>query len=99
VAVASSNSNPPAKQIRAVRDPTVSLRPLPARLRAKPKPKPDLVWNPRWITLPDLKPGMCRLVRDGDGIVESCGAATQSLSSSWCPAHKLICYAQREARP
>jgi hypothetical protein len=83
---------------RAVRDPTVSLRPRPARPRAKPKPKPDLVCNPRWITLPNLKPGMCRFVRDGDGVVEFCGAATQSLSSPWCPAHKLICCAPQERK-
>jgi hypothetical protein len=25
--------------------------------------------------------------------IEFCGAATRSLSSSWCPAHKLICCA------
>jgi hypothetical protein len=76
---------------RAVQSPGASLRPQPAKPR---KPKLKLVCEPLWITsLLDLKPGMCRFARDGDGRVEFCGAATQSLSSSWCPAHKLICCA------
>ena len=76
---------------RAVQSPSASLRPPPAKPQ---KPKPKLVCEPLWITsLLDLKPGMCRFVRDSDGGIEFCGAATQSLSSSWCPAHKLICCA------
>jgi hypothetical protein len=49
--------------------------------------------EPIWVGIVELKPGMCRYLRDGDGGVEFCGAATRSLSLSWCPAHKLICCA------
>jgi hypothetical protein len=79
---------------RAVQSPNASLRPPSAKPR---KPKLKLVCEPLWITsLLDLKPGMCRFVRDGGGGVEFCGAATLSLSSSWCPVHKLICCATHE---
>ena len=77
---------------RAVQSPSASLRLPPAKPR-----KPKLVCKPLWITsLLDLEPGMGRTARNGDGGVEFCGAATQSLSSSWCPAHKLICCATQE---
>jgi hypothetical protein len=81
---------------RAVRDPTGSLRPPPAKPR---KHKPQPVCEPIWVTFVELNAGMCRYPREVDGAPRFCGAATQSLSSSWCPAHKLICYTQREARP
>ena len=57
------------------------------------------VCEPLWVGIVELKPGMCRYLRDGDGGVEFCGAATQSLSSSWCPAYKLICCATQEREP
>jgi hypothetical protein len=74
-------------------DPSVSNG-LPALVTSLPTARVvNRVCEPIWVGIVDLKSGMCRFVRDGDGGVEFCGAATQSLSSSWCPAHKLICCA------
>ena len=73
--------NPPAKQ----------TRPSDTRDNLKRGSR-----EPIWVGIVELKPGMCRYLRDGDGGIEFCGAATQSLSSSWCPAHKLICCATQE---
>jgi hypothetical protein len=79
---------------RAVLAPTVSPRPPPAKPRKpKPSPPPKLVCKPRWIEITELRPGLCRYPRETESGVRFCGGATGSLSSSWCPAHKLICCA------
>ena len=62
----------------------------------KPSPLPKLACNPRWIEITELRPGVCRFNAEVDGSPRFCGAATQSFSSSWCPAHKLICCATHE---
>jgi hypothetical protein len=81
---------------RAVRSPSVSLRPAsptPSPRKTKPSPPPKLVGKPRWMEITELRAGVCRYPRETESGVRFCGGATGSLSSSWCPAHKRICCA------
>jgi hypothetical protein len=54
---------------RAVRDPTGSLRPPPAKPR---KHKPQPVCEPIWVTFVELNAGMCRYPREVDGAPRFC---------------------------
>jgi hypothetical protein len=80
---------------RAVPAPTVSL-PAPRTKRPSPLLKP--VCKPRLIEITELHPGVCRYPRETESGVRFCRGATGSLSSSWCPAHKLICCATNPRR-